>query len=117
MKGISPLVASVLLIVIVVTISALLISWITQFTKGAQSTVTNRTDTVLDCNGASISIQEVYVQNGTLGTIRAIVKNDGLVNGLSIITAQAINRTGSNFTAVNLPVTDFNPGNIANIEI
>jgi flagellin-like protein len=114
-KGISPLVASVLLIVIVVTIAALLISWITTFTKGAQQTVTNRTDVVLDCSGAAISIQDVYMTNGSAGTIRVLVKNDGLVRGLSIISGQAINRTGGNFTATGVPITNFDIGDVENV--
>lgn len=115
MKGVSPLVASVLLIVIVVTIAALITSWITQFTKGSQQVITNRTDVALDCSGAAISIQDVYVANGSAGTIRVLVKNDGLAGGLSIISGQALNKTGSNFTASNLPVRNFDIGSLATV--
>lgn len=115
MKGVSPLVASVLLIVIVVTIAALLTSWLTTFTKGAQSTVSNRTDVALDCSGASISIQDVYVTNGSAGTIRVLVKNDGLVGRLSIISAQVLNTSGNNFTASNMPVTSFDIGDVESV--
>jgi flagellin-like protein len=115
MKGISPLVASVLLIVMVVTIAALITTWLTTFTKTSQQSVTNKTDTTLDCSGASISIQDVYVTNGSLGTVRALVKNDGLTDGLSIISGQLLNSSGGNFTATNLPFTGFNVGGLATI--
>lgn len=115
MKGVSPLLATVLLIVIVVSISALLVSWITSFTKSSEQTVTNRTSGTLDCSGASLTIQDVYVTNGSAGTIRALVKNDGLVRGLAIISGQAINNTGSNFTATNVPISSFGVGDLETV--
>ena len=115
MKGVSPLVASVLLIVMVVSIAALLISWITTFTKTAQQSVTNKTDVTLDCSGAVVSIQDVYLTNGSAATIRVLVKNDGLTSGLSIISAQAFNRTGSNFSASNIPIRNFDIGDLETV--
>ena len=114
MKGVSPLVASVLLIVIVVAIAALVSGWLTQFFSNTRETVNNRTDTAVTCSGSSILIESVYMaSNGTSGRLTAIVKNDGLVDGQSITSAQYFNITGSNFSATSaLPVNNFNRGDI-----
>ena len=58
-KGVSPLVASVLLIVIVVSLVALISGWITSFFTGTRETITNRTDTSVGCTGASAEIESV----------------------------------------------------------
>lgn len=115
MKGVSPLVATVMLIVIVVSIVAMLSGWLTTFFMSTRETVTNRTDTQVSCTGASIFVESVYViiANGTSGRISAVVKNDGAVDGLNIVSAQYVNTTGHNFSATTaLPITNFNRGAI-----
>ena len=118
MKGVSPLIATVLLIVIVVSLVAIISGWLNAFIAGTRETVTNRTDTGVGCTGASVDIESVYasVANGTGGSIRAIVKNDGLVDELAIVSAQYINTTGHNFsTTTRLPVTNFPRGAITTL--
>lgn len=119
MKGVSPLVATVLLIVIVVSLVALISGWLTTFFVGTRETVQNRTDTSVRCTGSSIFVESVYasVANGTSGNVRAVVKNDGLVDELTIISAQYINVTGHNFsTTTRLPITDFARGSIITLQ-
>src|SRR3989338_5150531 len=114
MKGVSPLVAAVLLIVIVVSITALVSGWLTTFFSGTRETVTNRTDTQVGCTGASLYVESVYVAiaNGTSGNVRAVVKNDGVIDD-TITAAQYLNTTGHNFsTTAALPITSFNRGSI-----
>lgn len=113
MKGVSPLIAAVLLIVIVVSITALISGWLTTFFIGTRETVTNRTDTQVGCTGASLYVETVYVSiaNGTAGNVRAIVKNDGVIDE-AITAAQYVNTTGHNYsTTTALPIT-FNRGSI-----
>lgn len=112
-KGISPLISAVLLIVIAVSISALIFTWAGGFVKSAQTTVSNRTGESVECSGASISIQDVYLTNGTSGSARAVVKNEGLTDSLTITSGQLFNRTGGNFTANNTPISGFNTGDVA----
>ncbi len=115
MKGVSPLVATVLLIVIVVSMVAIISGWLNAFITGTRETVTNRTDAGVGCTGASIYVESVYasVANGTSGNVRAVVKNDGVVDELAIVSAQYINSTGHNFSATtSLPVSNFNRGSI-----
>ncbi len=115
MKGVSPLVATVMLIVIVVSLVALISGWLNTFFAGTRETVTNRTDTSVGCSGSSVFVESVYasIANGTSGNVRAVVKNDGLVDELSIVSAQYINTTGHNFsTTTRLPITSFSRGSI-----
>ena len=114
MKGVSPLIAAVLLIVIVVSITALVSGWLTTFFSGTRETVNNRTDAQVGCTGASIYVETVYagIANGTSGSVRAVVKNDGVIDD-SITAAQYLNTTGHNFsTTTALPITSFNRGSI-----
>lgn len=111
-KGISPLIASVLLIAIVVTVAGILLGWGGAFIKVLQQTSENKTFTTVDCSGANIDIDEVYLVNGTLGRARVVVKNTGVVDDLIITQGVLFNRTFGNFSATNLPIMGFSRGDI-----
>jgi len=115
MKGLSPLVATVLLIVMVVAISAIIISSTTSLTKSATGEVENRTQASTGCAGASIKIDDVFITNGTAGSARVHVRNDGLKDDLAIVSGQLYNSTGHNFTASDLPLSNFDRGNIVTV--
>ncbi len=107
-KGISPLIAAVLLIAFTVAIATLIAGWFSTLARTTTATVTNRTDLAVGCSGASISIDQVYTVANTSGgatsTARAIVRNNGLVN-LSLVAAQLFNTTGIGFTtSTSMPV-------------
>jgi flagellin-like protein len=102
-KGVSPLIATVLLIVIAVSMAGLIFSWINTFTAGSTKKMENRTAAVVDCSGAAVTIKEVYLQNGTSGTVRVVVQNSGYVD--NVITAAAVyNSSGYNFSSSGVPV-------------
>lgn len=112
-KGVSPLVAAVLLIVITVSIVGIISGWLTTFFIDTRETVTNRTDSQVGCTGSSLNIESVYVAiaNGTSGNVRAVVKNDGVIDD-TITAAQYLNTTGHNFsTTAALPIS-FGRGSI-----
>ena len=112
MKGVSPLLASIMLIAIVVVVGTLTSGWFTSTVRSAQSSTTNKTDTGMQCSGASISIEKVYV-TGTSGATAAVsVRNSGLTDGLVIQGAQLFNSTGSNFTSSSTPITAFDRGDV-----
>ncbi|GEM_PF-1352273 len=113
-KGVSPLIAAVLLIVMAVTIAGLVFSWLNTFTTSTQRKVENRTSEAVNCAGASLRIREVYLQNGSAATVRVVVENTGYVNNLTISGAQVLNTTGHNFTANNTPLM-FNRGEIVTV--
>ena len=113
MKGVSSLIASVLLILIVVTLAGLLVSYVTSFVKGSTATIENRTDTTIDCAGAAILIDEVYLSvNNASSSARVRVLNTGSKDGLIITSGVFFNSSGINFSADNLPVRGFNVGDI-----
>jgi len=114
-KGVSPLIAATLLIVMVVAIGTILMGWLYTFTRSAQESVSNRTEEAVSCSGASIDIQDVYLSPGSSGTARIIVKNTGFVDDMTIVSAQIFNSTGHNFTGTGIPITDFDKGEIVTI--
>ena|SRR3989344_9409076 len=113
MKGLSPLIATVILIVIVVSIAAIITTFATNITRESQDRIENRTQKSVDCSGGEIRIRDVYLQPGNYS--RVIVENVGLVGGLSIGSAQVINATGYNISATNLPINNFDIGDIETV--
>jgi len=112
MKGISTLLASVLLIAFTVAIATIVFSFYSSTIQSSTETVTNKTATAVDCSSASINIEDVFITGTTSATARVIVKNNGFAD-LTIQDAQFINKTGHNFTTSNVPLTGFNKGSIA----
>lgn len=77
-KGISPLIASVLLIVFVISLSSIFLSWIRDYTSGTESDISTRSEEVLDCAGKSVEISDVYlIPSGSVAAIRVNVQNTG----------------------------------------
>lgn len=116
MKGISPLIATVLLIVLVIAISTLVTNWTTNFTRNAQDDITNSTDIAVKCSGAQVDIKDVYLANGSLASGSVVIENIGLVDNLRIVSVNIYNKTGSNFSASGLPISGFNRGQIATVQ-
>ncbi len=115
MKGISPLIASVFLIVIVVSLASIITTWMTTFVKSTQETVGERASETLDCSNAEITIDNVFLSPSEK-TARIIVRNSGFVDGLVIQSAQIIDISGNSYSATNLPIENFNKGDIVSIE-
>ncbi len=114
MKGLSPLVATVLLVAFTVTLATIISGWFTTVTESTASTVSNKTEIATRCSSASLSIDDVYSGTGANITARAAVRNSGSA-GLTIKSAQLFNSAGFNFTAANLPVS-LERGEAATIE-
>lgn len=113
MKGLSPLIATVILIVIVVAIAAIITSFATTITRESQDRIENRTQKNIDCSGGEIRIRDVYLNPGNYS--RVIVENVGLVSDLTITSGQVVSITGYNSSATNLPITGFNTGDIRTV--
>lgn len=109
MKGISPLIASVLLIVLVVSIASLVTTWLNTLVKSTQDTVGERTLEGVQCSNADITIDEVYLSEGSASVV---VKNSGFVDDLALTSAQTFDTGGNNVSAVNMPLTAFNKGDL-----
>ena len=115
MKGISPLLAAILLIAVTVSIATLVMGWVSTVVRGSQATVENRTTEAVNCASAGISIDDVYVTAGSSGTARVIVRNSGQADDLAIQSADIYNRTGSNFGADGLTILDFDRGEVVTL--
>ena len=88
-KGVSPLIAAVLLIAFTVSVSMIIMGWFSTFTRTATANISATTTEAIGCNAASINIEHVY-SSGTTGTI--VVKNTGFKD----VTVQGmiVNSTG-----------------------
>jgi len=120
MKGISPLVAAVLLIAFTVAIATIVMGWMGTFTRSTTETITNRTDLAIDCASAGINIEDVYVTAGEDGTARVVIKNTGFADNIVIQTVQLVKNNGQtyNATAAGTAVdSDFDKGEIATATI
>ncbi len=112
MKGISPLLAAVLLIAVTVAIATLVMGWISTITRTSQVAVSNRTTEAVNCASAAVVIDDVYVATGAL-TATVIVRNAGQADSLQLTFAPLYNATGNSVNpAETLPVTGFDKGEI-----
>lgn len=109
MKGISPLIASVLLIVITVAASTVLSGWLSTTTTTQTREIQNNTKTQLQCQYADLYVKNAnYTCNndcttGTLHTMTLTVVNSGkktlaidsiyVGNTTGVVTALALNET------------------------
>ncbi|MDY6771549.1 MAG: archaellin/type IV pilin N-terminal domain-containing protein [Candidatus Nanohaloarchaea archaeon] len=88
-KGISPLIAAVLLIAFTMAVAAILTAWVTTFTKQTTGQVGNKSQRLVACSFAGLSIYDaVYNQGNNAVTIA--VANTGtrdLSDGVSIVVS------------------------------
>ena len=101
MKGISPLLASILLIAITVTVASIVSGWTTSTFSSSQNEVSNRTASALSCSSSAITINNVFIGAGNNGTASVIVQNSGNVDNLAVTSGQLYDRLGNNFSANN----------------
>lgn len=106
MKGVSPLIAAVLLIAFTVAIATLIMGWFSSFTRSTTTSVTNATTLAVNCADARVSILDVYLQTGGAAgaqVANVIVENTG-GSSVGLVSLQVINTTGNvfgtGFTAV-----------------
>ncbi len=114
-KGVSAMVAAVLLIAVTVSLAALVSGWLTTIVHTTQVTISNVTATTVNCMSASVVIDDVYISAGAPGSARAIVRNSGQADDLAIQSAYIYNRTGEAFSAAGLPSTDFDRGEVVTL--
>ena len=81
MKGISPMVAEVLLIALVVAVFGIIISWITGFTRVQIKTTNKQSSTELSCSYGGIKFMSTpsVTYNSTTGNLTGAVENNGNV--------------------------------------
>ncbi len=99
MKGLSPLVATVLLIAFTVGVGGLISVWISGFTQTSSKIVSKEGENQLICSNGAIELSTLrYCNNNMSG----IIKNNGRI-ALGNITLQI---TGTNTSQVNIALND-----------
>ncbi|MEM5854317.1 MAG: archaellin/type IV pilin N-terminal domain-containing protein [Candidatus Aenigmatarchaeota archaeon] len=76
MKGISPLIATVLLIALTVSVAALVGTWLLGFARTSTQTVQQQADIEITCGNGGISFSDVCYSNGYLF---GYLRNTGLI--------------------------------------
>jgi flagellin-like protein len=78
MKGVSPLIASVLLIAFVIAVAGLYSGWITSFTKTTTEQVQEQSEKKVNCSYGGIALDNVKY-NRTTGNMSGTVENTDLI--------------------------------------
>ena len=118
-KGISPLIAAVLLVAFTVAIATLIMGWFSSFTRSTTSTISNKTTQSVGCANAQISIDEVYVKPSSLineTTTTVIVRNSGYIT-VGLTSLQVYNSTGQNFSQGFNAASSLLPGSLVTYNI
>jgi flagellin-like protein len=76
-KGISPLIAEVLLIGFTVAVASIIILWVTGFTKTSTKTISSQAETQMACTYAGIDFYGSVTYNSTSGTLFGYLRNTG----------------------------------------
>lgn len=114
MKGLSPLIAEVLLIAFVITVGTIIATWVTSYSRTTVKKVNKQSNIELTCSYGSISFSTQPLCNETTETISGFVKNNGNVD-LGNIRLQIIYKNSS-FSVFNL--TDaLSPGEIYSFNV
>ena len=113
MKGITPLLATVLLVSTVFIIGLLVTSWLGTLTRQTTEQASNKTTEATQCASAGISIEDVYLR--TPNITRVIIRNSGQADNLNVIGATVFNTTGHSATTAG--PSDFDKGNVTTITV
>jgi len=116
-KGISPLIAEVLLIGFTVAVASIVILWVTGFTRTSTKTITIQAETQLSCTYGGVDFYGNVIYNLTSQTLSGYLKNTGNIP-LANITFQIIYTNGTistNSLNIELLPTNIASFNFANV--
>ncbi len=111
-KGVSGVVAAVLLIAIALILVVSVSSWLTVLTQGSTSDITNSTTEFVKCTASGIVIEDVYMDFGS-NLSRVTVRNTGK-NTENIVSAQLLNTNGQ-AASLNSSLPNLTTGDIKTI--
>lgn len=109
-KGISPLIAAVLLIAFTVALSTIIMGWMSSMTRETTTSVSGKVGSTLDCSNAAVSIKKVYI-SGTSATIS--VANSGYYD--LNVSATLYNSTGGSCTTSS--ATELTTGTVGTLSL
>lgn len=87
-KGISPLIAAVLLIAFTLAVAALLTAWVTTFTQDTTGAIGDRSTEVIECSYAGLSVYSVSYDSAN-DWVNISIANTG-TTGLGNVTVVAL---------------------------
>ncbi len=105
-KGISTLIAAVLLIAVTLLISLIVSTSFTTLVKTQASTIQTRTGEAVNCTSSDINIESVFIDGTPRNQGRVLVRNSGQIQE-NIVSGQIVNKTGvagALLTTVPLPI-------------
>ncbi len=114
MKGLSPLIAAVMLVAITVAMVSIYAGWYTSLLGGQTRTVENRTKIAVDCTSARLSILDVYLDTAN-NVSRVNVRNSGQVDD-NIVSVFVYNSLGINATNLSAVPVIIKTGNTLTFE-
>ena len=116
LKGISPLIASVLLVAFVIAIGAVVVAWITGFTQEQTGTFSERSDRQAKCALSSLSINKNDVRIGNVNLNVTVTYASGSeklnITGFSVRDSSGVTYTNSTELSVYSDATNMNPGTV-----
>ena len=109
-KGISPLIATILLIAFVIAVGGILSGWLISFSKERVEEARTKGETDIQCSYSGLSIDDAD-WNDTETTLSLIVRNSG-TEDLTDFRMVVIYTNNTAFTLKVSPSTILNPGDV-----
>lgn len=114
-KGISPLIAEVLLIGFTVAVASIIIVWVTSFTKTSTREIGSQAETQMSCTYGGIEFYDTVTYNSSSSILSGYLRNTGNIP-LGNISFQILyaNGTIQNF---NNQIAEILPNNLASFSL
>lgn len=98
-KGVSPLIAAVLLIVFTVAVAGIVVNWLSSYAQETAAAASGSSQSVIECAKVNLDISKAYVTVNTTGddSITAVIQNVGLSDA-AIQGVTAFTTTGESCT-------------------
>ena len=78
-KGVSPLIATVLLIVFTIALGTIIIAWLTNYTSTTTEQTSATSNRLTECAKAAITIDAIYSSTADKNITKVDVRNNGLL--------------------------------------
>lgn len=126
MKGVSPLIASVLLVAFTVSVALIYSGWLSSFAKGTSENVSLQSLSAVECSTANAKIYSIYLENSTSNSSAIIVNEGGvdlqlravlIVDNGSLVNSTPIPVPKGSSVSIQIPNSSINCGRISKASI
>ncbi|MGC9059146.1 MAG: archaellin/type IV pilin N-terminal domain-containing protein [Candidatus Aenigmatarchaeota archaeon] len=115
LKGISPLIAEVLLIGFTVAVASIVILWVTGFTKSSTKTIGSQAETQMACTYGGIEFYSDVIYNSSSSILSGYLRNTGNIP-LGNISFQVTYNNGT-ISSFSNQISEILPNNIASFSL